>query len=94
MARNLPAHCGGRSIQSSGNLTKRRIRSDPSGDVLSLRERERQPRTATSGGRNAAARQQHRANAAMWLVNGTPNLILYAQIDQPRSDIMLVEGFR
>src|ERR1700686_4380462 len=37
--------------------------------------RERQPRTATSGGRNAAARQQHRANAAMWLVKGAPNLM-------------------
>src|SRR6202035_3788401 len=37
MARNLPAHSGGRSIQSSGNLTKRRIGSDSSGDVLPLR---------------------------------------------------------
>ncbi len=37
VARNLPAHGGGRSIQSSGNLTKRRIGSDSSGDVLSLR---------------------------------------------------------
>ena len=33
------------------------------------------PRTATSSGRNAAARQQHRANAAMWLVKGAPNLM-------------------
>src|SRR6266852_7497178 len=36
VARNLPAQCGGRSIQSSGYLTKRRIGSDSSGDVLSL----------------------------------------------------------
>lgn len=37
VARNLPAQCGGRSIQSSSDLTKRQIRSDSSGDVLSLR---------------------------------------------------------
>src|SRR4029077_20182374 len=37
VARNLPAHGGGRSIQSSSNLAKRRIRSDSSGEGLALR---------------------------------------------------------
>src|ERR1700740_2345005 len=75
MARNLPAHGGGRAIQSSGYLPKRRIGSDSSGDAPPRRGGDPQPRTATSSGRNAAARQQHRANAAMWLVKGAPNLM-------------------
>jgi len=37
VAGNLPAHRRGRSIQSSGHLTKQPIGSDSSGDVLSLR---------------------------------------------------------
>src|SRR5271170_1540325 len=56
MACDLPAHGGGRSVQTSRDLTNRRTRSDPSGDVLWLREGECPSRAATSSGRNPSAR--------------------------------------
>src|SRR5271156_3696267 len=75
MASDLPAHGGGRSIQASRYLTNRGTRSDPSGEVLSLRYGERQWRAAAERWRNPSARQQHSANAAVWLVKSAPNLM-------------------
>src|SRR5450755_2383786 len=46
MASDLPAHGGGRSIQTSRDLTNRATRSDPSGEVLALREGECPSRAA------------------------------------------------
>src|SRR6202142_1505845 len=56
MASDLPAHGGGRSVQTSRYLPNRATRSDPSGDVLSLLEGECPSRAATSSGRNPSAR--------------------------------------
>src|SRR5271154_7325459 len=50
MASDLPAHGGGSSIQTSRYLPNRATRSDPSGDVLALREGECPSRAATSSG--------------------------------------------
>src|ERR1700722_8257763 len=75
MASDLPAHGGGRSIQTSRYLTNRGTASDPSRYVLSLRQGEHQAPAVTSSRGNAAPRQQHGANAAVWLVKSAPNLM-------------------
>src|SRR5580658_2391978 len=74
-ASDLPAHGGGRSIQASRYLTNRGTRSDPSRDVLSLRHGERPSRAAAECWSNPSARQQHRANTAVRLVQSAPNLM-------------------
>src|ERR1700691_3498782 len=75
MASDLPAHGGGRSIQASRYLTNRGTRSDPSGDVLSLRHGKRPSRAAAECWSNPSARQQHSANTAVRLVKSAPNLM-------------------
>src|SRR6202167_2976133 len=75
MASYLPAHGGGRSIQTSRYLTNRGTRSYPSREVLSLREGERQSRAAAERWSNPSARQQHSANATVGLVKNAPNLM-------------------
>src|SRR5262245_49856968 len=75
MAGDFPAHRRGCSTEATGDLTERRARSDPSRDILSLSERECQPRAATSAGRDPATGQQHFSNRVMPLAVDTPNFM-------------------
>src|SRR5208337_570289 len=75
MARNLPAHRRRSPMKTTGDLTNRRTGSHPSRNVLSLSERERQPRAATSHRRDAAARQQHSANRVVTLAVDAPDFM-------------------
>src|SRR5580704_2088677 len=75
MAGDFPAHRGGRPIEATSDLANRRTGSDPSRDVLSLRQCEYSWGATTGGGRNPSARQQQTANGAMGLVKGATNLM-------------------
>jgi hypothetical protein len=75
VARYLPTHRRGRSIQSSSDLTKRRTRSDPSRYILSLTQGERQTRTTAIYGRNPSGGQQQTSNRTMGLIKSAPNLV-------------------
>src|ERR1700683_2537837 len=58
VASDLPAHGGGRAIETSRYLTNRGTRSDPSGDVLSLREGEREARAASGDEQREECRRE------------------------------------
>jgi hypothetical protein len=61
VARNLPAHRRGRSIEVSGHLTKRRTGSNPSRDIFSLSQGSaRRQRRRAAGGIPPRVNNKHR----------------------------------
>ena len=75
MAGDLPAHRRRRPLQTFGYITNRGTGSDPSRDVLSLRQCERYQRAPTGGRSNPAVLRQQKVNGHMALAEGPPNLM-------------------
>src|SRR6266849_8897669 len=75
MTCDFPAHGRHRSVQAFGNLTYRRARSDPSGDLLALTQREREERAPPNRRNKPTATQHHTTNGRMLLAKGAPDLV-------------------
>jgi len=75
LAGDLSAHDRHRPLQTFGDLTNRRTRSDSSRDVLWLRQGECYQRAPTGCRNNPAVLRQHEVNGNVVLALGTPNLI-------------------
>src|ERR1700730_14299499 len=74
MPRHLPASRWHRPLQILGYLTHRRTGSDPSRDVLSLRQCKREQRAPTGSRNNPAVLRQHKLNGHVVLAEGSSNL--------------------
>jgi hypothetical protein len=64
-----------RPLQTFGYITNRPTASDPSRDVLSLRQCEREERAPTGGRNNPSVLRQQKVNRHMALAKGSPNLM-------------------